>query len=134
MFLFSKHIVRKTTDIKTAIPAILTPTIVPVFCSELNKRDGDGDIEVAMIRLVSSLFDVAGKETGLLDRNLYVLCDDSRVRAGDAVLFVFLIYSELGTFFCLFYKERKVFAYNCFFVIDCFLVCFNYITPVVIKF
>lgn len=64
----------KTTDIRTATPAILTPTIVPVFSSDLNKPDGDGDIEVAMIRLVSSLADVmtdvAVKETGLLDRDL----------------------------------------------------------------
>lgn len=61
---------RKTTNIRTATPAILTPAIAPVFSSDLKKRDGDGDTEVGMIRLVSSfvdvMTDVAGKETGLL--------------------------------------------------------------------
>lgn len=40
----------------------------------MKKRDGDGDTEVAMIRLVSSFVDVmkdvAGKETGLLGINI----------------------------------------------------------------
>lgn len=93
---------RKTTNIRTATPAILTPTIVPIFSDDLKKRDGDGDTEVAMIRLVSSFVDVmkdvAGKESGLLDINLYVVRNDSRVRAVGVVLFVLLIYSELGTF------------------------------------
>lgn len=49
---------RKTTNIRTATPAILTPTIVPVFPSDLKKRDGDGATEVPMIRFVSSFVDV----------------------------------------------------------------------------
>lgn len=51
--LFNKHVVSKTTDIRTTTPAILDPTIVALFPSlEDAKR------EVVVVPLVVSLTDV----------------------------------------------------------------------------
>lgn len=68
-----------------------------MFPSDFNKRDGDGATVVAMISLLSPrvdvLTDVSGKETGLSNRNLYVVLNNSRVWTGGAVRLVLLIYS-----------------------------------------
>lgn len=67
-------------NIRIVIFVILILIIVFVFFFGLKKCDGDGDIEVVMIRFVllfvDVMKDVVEKELGLLDLNLYVVCND----------------------------------------------------------